>query len=156
MLAKGCRDLLDIRSYRTHDDPMQIVSGPVNRPGLHYEVPPSHQVKKEMDLFISWFNSTESLDLLTRAGIAHLYFESIHPFEDGNGRIGRAVSEKALSQSLQRPTLIAISHTIEHDKKEYYEALHQNSTGLDITEWLIYFCKMVLQALAPEVVFKAL
>ncbi|MBC9796802.1 Fic family protein [Sinomicrobium weinanense] len=146
MLAKGRRDLLDIGSYRTHDDAMQIVSGPMNRPRIHYEAPPSHQVKKEMDLFISWFNSTESLDPLTRAGIAHLYFESIHPFEDGNGRIGRAVSEKALSQSLQRPTLIAISHTIEHDKKKYYEALHQNSTRLDITEWLVYFCKMVLQA----------
>lgn len=146
LLVKGRRDLLDIGSYRTHDDPMQIVSGPMNRPRIHYEAPPSNRVKREMDLFISWFNSTESLDPLTRSGIAHLYFESIHPFEDGNGRIGRAVSEKSLSQSLQRPTLITISHTIEHAKKKYYEALHQNSTRLDITEWLVYFCEMVLQA----------
>jgi Fic family protein len=78
--------------------------------------------------------------------MAHLYFESIHPFEDGNGRIGRAVSEKALSQGLNRPTLIAISYTIESEKKEYYAALQRNSTRLEIDHWLEYFCKMVLKA----------
>jgi len=150
MLTNGRRDLLDVGSYRTHEDAMQVVSGAMYMPKVHYEAPPSHSVKKEMDRFVTWFNTTEegegALDPLTRAGIAHIYFESIHPFEDGNGRIGRAISEKALSQSLQRPTLIAISHTIERHKKKYYKALHQNSTSLDITNWMEYFCKMVLQA----------
>ncbi|MCX2682061.1 Fic family protein [Galbibacter sp. EGI 63066] len=150
MLTNGRHDLLDMESYRTHEDPMQVISGAMDRPKVHFEAPPSHRVKKEMDDFIRWFNTAEkgkdALEPLTRAGIAHLYFESIHPFEDGNGRIGRAISEKALSQSLQRPTLIAISHTIERHKKKYYEALHRNSIGLDITHWLEYFCEMVLQA----------
>lgn len=148
MLTNGRHDLLNIGSYRAHEDPMQIVSGAMGRPKVHYEAPPSHRVKKEMDDFIIWFNTTEKggLEPLIRAGIAHLYFESIHPFEDGNGRIGRAISEKALSQNLHRPTLIAISHTIERNKKKYYEALHRNSIGLDITNWLEYFCEMVLLA----------
>lgn len=100
-----------------------------------------------MEALITWFND-ESLKLepLTKAGIAHLYFESIHPLEDGNGRIGQAISEKALSQSLKRPTLIAISYKIESKKKAYYSALQESSVGLDISKWLIYFCEMVLSA----------
>ncbi|MGS2761412.1 Fic family protein [Sinomicrobium sp. M5D2P9] len=149
MLMNGRRDLLDIGSYRTHEDPMQIVSGPMNRPLVHFEAPPSSMVEKEMSRFIAWFNETkakEEPEPLKKAGIAHLYFESIHPFEDGNGRIGRALSEKVLSQYLERPTLIAISHTIESNKKMYYNALHQSSSALEITEWLEYFCEMVLRA----------
>ena len=103
-----------------------------------------------MDVFISWFNNTEknlgTYSPLIRSGMAHLYFESIHPFEDGNGRIGRAISEKALSQSLKQPTLIALAHTIETEKKSYYLALHDGSQVLDITEWLVYFSKLTLKA----------
>lgn len=147
MLTTGRRDVTDVGKYRTHKDPMQIVSGIFNKPKVHYEAPPSHQVPEEMQKFVRWFNASENeLDPLTRAGIAHLYFESIHPFEDGNGRIGRIISEKALSQSLQRPTLIAISTIIEREKKAYYTALQENSIGLEITKWLIYFCEMVLKA----------
>ncbi|MEQ9098908.1 MAG: Fic family protein [Imperialibacter sp.] len=151
MLTSGRRDLLDIGTYRTHEDPMQVVSGALSNPKVHYEAPPSSRVKKEMDTFIAWFNATNQpssnpLSPLVRAGIAHLYFESIHPFEDGNGRIGRAISEKALSQALGKPTLIAISHVIESNKKEYYEALQNNSTSLAIDQWLEYFCHLVIQA----------
>lgn len=150
MLTAGRRDLLDIGKYRTHEDPMQVVSGVFDKPKVHYEAPPSANVQSEMETFIQWFNSSEKgaskLNPLTRAGIAHLYFESIHPFEDGNGRIGRGISEKALSQSLKQPTLIAISSVIESDKKAYYAALQANSTGLKITNWLMYFCEMVLKA----------
>jgi Fic family protein len=147
MLTNGRRDLIDIGKYRTHEEPMQIVSGVLDRPTVFYEAPPSSQIPDEMNTFISWFNEQESkLEPLTRAGVAHLYFENIHPFEDGNGRIGRAISEKALSQSLERPTLIAISDTIESKKKEYYAALQKNSTNLEITHWLEYFCEMVLKA----------
>lgn len=79
-------------------------------------------------------------------GIAHFYFESIHPFEDGNGRIGRAISEKALSQGLKRPTLIALAQSIERSKKAYYAALQIGNRGLDIQDWLEYFCQTVLVA----------
>ena len=146
MLTNGRRDLL-VGAYRTHDEPMQVVSGAMGNSTVHYEAPPSARVPDEMEAFIEWFNGDSiRLDPLTRAGIAHLYFESIHPFEDGNGRIGRVISEKALSQGLGRPTLIAISYTIESKREAYYSALQSNSTGLEITNWLIYFCGIVLEA----------
>ncbi len=145
MLMNGRRDLENIGSYRTHEEPMQIVSGSLGKPIIHYEAPPSLHIPQEMDRFIEWVNHT-SLPPLLHAGVAHLYFESIHPFEDGNGRIGRAISEKILSQNLKRPTLIAISHTINNDKKSYYSALHTCSKNLEIVEWLDYFCNMVLKA----------
>ena len=148
MLMNARRDLQNIGSYRMHSDPMQIISGSMGRPIVHFEAPPSRVVKKEMDKFISWFNSTasERSGPVTKAGIAHLYFESIHPFEDGNGRIGRALSEKVLSQYLERPTLIALSHIIENNKKLYYKSLHLNSKEIEITSWLEYFCETILQA----------
>lgn len=130
---------------------MQIVSGKIYDPTVHYEAPPSDQVRQQMSLFIEWFNNSaprkpKELPALLRAGIAHLYFESIHPFEDGNGRIGRAISEEALSQSLGRPTLIAISTIIEKNRKDYYNALQLASYKLQINDWLEYFYKMVLDA----------
>lgn len=147
MLTNGRRDLRDIGQYRTHDEPMQIISNRLDAPKIHYEAPPSKAMKREMTAFLSWFNKRQDAGALARSGIAHLYFESIHPFEDGNGRIGRAISEKALSQSLNRPTLIALSKTIEAHKKDYYAALQRNSLGnLDVTDWLLYFGSAVLQA----------
>lgn len=150
MLAEGRRDLVDIGRYRTGDEPMQIVSNRLHEPQVHYEAPPSKTVKREMNAFLKWFNTTgekDSSGALARSGIAHLYFESIHPFEDGNGRIGRAISEKSLSQNLGRPTLIAIAQSIESQKKSYYAALHRNSRGgMDVTDWLVYFSGMVLDA----------
>ena len=151
MLTNGRRDLKNIGAYRSHGEPMQIVSGDYLDPTVHFEAPPSEAVMKEMNRFVRWFNNTgqgagKELSALTRAGIAHIYFESIHPFEDGNGRIGRAISEKALSQSLGRPTLIAIAQTIEMKRKSYYTALQACNQGLDISEWMHYFCTMVLKA----------
>ncbi|MEX2363576.1 MAG: DUF4172 domain-containing protein, partial [Balneolaceae bacterium] len=94
MLMSGRRDLQVIGGYRIHSEPMQVVSGPVNRPAVHFEAPPFEKIPEEIDRFIEWFNRTraggpQELPGLLRSGIAHLYFESIHPFEDGNGRIGR-------------------------------------------------------------------
>ncbi len=151
MFTNGRRDLTDIGTYRTHKEPMQIVSGKAYEPKVHYEAPPSKKVPDEMKQFVNWFNQTEQeesndLPALLRSGIAHIYFESIHPFEDGNGRIGRAISEKALSQSLGKPTLIAIASTIEKKRKDYYAALQKGSRNLDINEWLHYFCDTVLSA----------
>lgn len=151
MLTKGRRDLIDIGRYRTFSEPMQVVSGPLHRPLVHFEAPPSEQVMQEMDGFMRWFQDTapdgsNPLPALTRAGIAHLYFVCIHPLEDGNGRIGRAIAEKALAQSFGQPTLIALSHTIQKHKKDYYGALEHNNKGIEITDWLVYFSKTILHA----------
>jgi Fic family protein len=151
MLTSGRRDLKNIGAYRTHDEPMQIISGPIGNPKIHFEAPPSAAMEKEMEGFVNWFNDTAphgntALPALTRAGIAHLYFVTIHPFEDGNGRIARALAERALSQALGQPTLIALSQTIQKNKKAYYEALHRTSRNNEITAWLAYFADTVLQA----------
>ena len=102
MVVKGRHDLKDIGRYRTSHEPMQVVSGGIGVEKVHFEAPPARQVPAEITRFISWFNrsapsGSEPLPALTRAGIAHLYFESIHPFEDGNGRVGRALAEKSLA-----------------------------------------------------------
>lgn len=151
MLTAGRRDLKNIGAYRTHDEPMQIISGPIGNPKIHFEAPPSAAVEREMEGFVHWFNNTAphgntALPALTRTGTAHLYFATIHPFEDGNGRIARALAEKALSQALGQPTLIALSQTIQKNKNSYYEALHQSSRDNEITAWLGYFADTVLQA----------
>jgi len=146
MVTLGRRDLSIIGAYRMGGDPMQIVSGYVNRRTVHYEAPPSETIPSEMARLLSWFNGSETLPALTRAGIAHLHFESIHPFEDGNGRIGRALAEKSLAQSLGQPTLIALADTIQRHRKDYYDALAKASKQNEITNWLVYFGNTVLEA----------
>jgi Fic family protein len=153
MLTKGRMDLKDAGNYRTHDEPMQVVSGSVVKPKVHFEAPPSKTIEKEMKRFIKWFNdtgpnSTQPLPILTRASIAHLYFVCIHPFEDGNGRIARALAEKALAQGLGKPTLIALSYTIEKYKKAYYEELEIANKHNEITKWLGYFGQVIIEAQA--------
>jgi len=108
-------------------------------------------VESETARFIAWFHRTgprgeEPLPALTRAGIAHLYFECIHPFEDGNGRIGRAISEKSLAESLGRPTLMALAATILAQRKSYYEALEAANKHNEITAWLAWFAGVILEA----------
>jgi Fic family protein len=150
MVMAGAR-MREIGSYRTHAEAMQVVSGPAHAPKVHFEVPPSSQMKREMDGFVAWFNKTapdgeQPLPALTRAAIAHLYFVSIHPFEDGNGRIGRALSEKSLAQNLGQPTLIALAYTIECERKAYYRALEYNNKHVKIDDWLAYFGNIVIEA----------
>ena len=147
MLTNGRRDLVNIGSYRSHEDPMEIVSGYEHKRKVHFVAPPSETVSHEMERFIAWFNKSRGeLPFLVRSGIAHIYFESIHPYEDGNGRMGRAISEKALSQGLGERTLPALSIVIQRSKKDYYEALHQASKTLDMNLWLEYYCELVIQA----------
>lgn len=151
MLMQGRRAIKDVGRYRTHAEPMQIVSGPVHAPKIHFEAPPSGQVPEHMDAFCAWFNDTGPggklpLPAMARAGMAHLYFESIHPFEDGNGRIGRAISEKALAQGLGQPSLTALSVMIERRRKVYYEALELAHAENEITGWLHWFADTVLEA----------
>jgi len=140
-----------VGGYRTHSHPMQVVSGGIHNPKVHFEAPPSSKIKEETDAFVLWFNETapdgkRPLPVLTRAGIAHLHFVSIHPFEDGNGRIGRALAEKSLAQSLHQPSLIALAYTIERSRKAYYTALERNNKDIEITDWLTYFAETILEA----------
>ena len=151
MLMSGERQIQVVGGYRTHADPMRVVSGSIHDPKVHFEAPPSSTMKVEMDAFIRWFNQTAPdgetpLPPLTRAGLAHLHFVSIHPFEDGNGRIARALAEKSLAQDLRQPSLIALAYTIEQARKAYYAALERNNKDLEITDWLVYFGKTVIDA----------
>ena len=151
MLMNGRRDLAGIGSYRTHADPMQIVSGALHAPRIHFEAPPSDRVSDEMARFIAWFNDSspqgsKPLAAITRAAIAHLWFETIHPFEDGNGRLGRALAEKSLAQSLEAPTLTALAATINRYKKAYYTQLHRASQTNRIDAWMVWFADIVLEA----------
>lgn len=153
LLMQGNLNLKDIGGYRTHTDPMQVISGALHKRKIHFEAPPSDEVAIEMERFIEWFNNTapegsNPLPAITRAGIAHLYFVCIHPFEDGNGRLGRALIVKALSESLHQPLLIGLSYTIQKKRKLYYEALEKNNKELVITSWLLYFANLVLEAIA--------
>lgn len=147
MLMQGRTDLDVIGGYRARAEPMQIVSGPIGRETVHFEAPPAGRVRGEMDGFLEWFNQSERrLPPLARSGIAHLYFESIHPFEDGNGRIGRAISEKALAQGLGQPSLTMLSTEIESCQKEYYAELERASRRLEVTAWLEWFADAALAA----------
>src|SRR5215469_4620662 len=149
-IAAGRIDLIDVGRYRTDPEPMQIVSGPIGAPKIHFEAPPAKLVPKEMKRFIAWFNSSapgaSSIPPITRAGIAHLYFESIHPFEDGNGRIGRAIAEKTIAQSVGQPLLLALATTILAHRKAYYDALERANRRIEVTEWLTWFASITLEA----------
>jgi Fic family protein len=156
MLMEGSSDISTIGSYRIHKDPMQVVSGPSYKRVVHFEAPPSERMPAEMHRLIDWFNDTAPkgnapLPALTRAGIAHLYFVCIHPFEDGNGRIGRAIAEKSLAQNLGYPSLLALAYTIARKRKDYYAALERNNQDLEITDWLDYFGRTILEAQANTI-----
>ncbi len=150
MLLKGRVDLGYVGRYRADRGPMQVVSGALHEPEVHFEAPPSARVPKEMARFIRWFNASgpggaKPLPALTRAGVAHLYFESIHPFEDGNGRIGRAISGKALAQAMGQPTPIALAQTILTRRKSYYAALEAANKKNRITPWLRWFAGIAIE-----------
>lgn len=145
-LTMGRQDLYEMGNYRKHIQPMLVISGSIHEPVVHFEAPSSIQVQEEMDAFLTWFNESEQLPSLTRAGIAHLYFVSIHPYEDGNGRIGRAIAEKALAQGIGSPALTTLSAMIQSRKKEYYDALAQVNRQLELTDWLCWFAEVILAA----------
>lgn len=137
--------------YRTGNEPMVIVSGGYGKEKVHYEAPPSHRVPTEMKQFIDWYlnftiKKQDIRSALIKTAIAHLYFESIHPFEDGNGRIGRAIADKCLSESLGRVLVLSLSTAIEQNKKGYYDALQLAQQSLEITDWIVYFSTTILVA----------
>jgi Fic family protein len=121
--------------------PMQIVSGPIGRERVHYEAPVASRLKKEMRTFLHWFNRKNAIDPVLKAGIAHLWFVTIHPFDDGNGRIARAITDQALARSEKSAQrFYSMSAQIRQERNAYYDILETTQKGdLDITPWLEWF-----------------
>lgn len=139
---------IEVGTFRT--GPMQVVSGPIGREKLHYQAPNADRISKEMDLFFNWWHETDtSLDGIIRAGIAHFYFVTIHPFDDGNGRITRALTDMALAQDDALPRrYYSLSNEIIKKRKEYYNVLEQTQkSDTNITDWLKWFISCFSSAL---------
>lgn len=148
--VRTTRDKFRVGAWRDDSQgPMQVVSGPVGRHKVHYEAPTADRVESEMRKFLGWFDSNEQEDPLLKAALAHLWFVTVHPFEDGNGRIGRAIAEMCLARSdgsAQR--FYSMSYQILEERKGYYEVLEKTQAGsLDITEWQTWFLECLGRAI---------
>ena len=129
--------------------PMQVVSGALGKEKVHFQAPDSTMIEKEMNLFLDWFTNNETIDLVLKAAIAHLWFVTIHPFEDGNGRITRALTDMLLAKSDKtNQRFYSMSAQIRIERKEYYEILEQTQKGnLDITKWIKWFLNCLINSL---------
>ncbi len=139
---------IDVAQYRTN--PMQVVSGAMGREKIHYEAPKPQEVPLEMKRFLNWFNTEDATDPVLKAGIAHLWFISIHPFDDGNGRIARAITDMLLTRSeCSSRRFYSMSNEMKLSQKEYYKILEKTQKGDgDITEWLLWFLYCLEKALS--------
>lgn len=151
LFPTGYSTLSKIRVGQWRDDaqgPMQVVSGPIHRKKVHYEAPPAHLLNAEMMDFLNWFNVDQHDDPVIKAGLAHLWFVTIHPFEDGNGRIARALGDMALAraeQSAQR--YYSLAAQIQREREDYYDRLEATQKGdMDVTDWLQWFLACLLRA----------
>lgn len=151
LFPMGYSSLTKIRVGQWRDDaqgPMQVVSGAVHRQKVHYQAPPAHLLESEMLDFLNWFNLDQRDDPVIKAGLAHLWFVTLHPFEDGNGRIARAVGDLALAraeQSAQR--YYSLSAQIQRERNDYYNLLEATQRGdMDVTSWLEWFLGCLLRA----------
>ena len=129
--------------------PMQVVSGALGKEKVHFQAPDSILIEKEMNQFLDWFNNYLKIDLVIKAAIAHLWFVTIHPFEDGNGRITRALTDMLLAQSdKSNQRFYSMSAQIRIERKQYYEMLEKTQKGnLDITEWIKWFLNCLINSL---------
>jgi len=129
---------------RWRDDqtgPMRVISGPVGKHRIHFVAPPAHTLAQETGHFLTWFNSQKTSDPVVDSGIAHFWFVTLHPFDDGNGRLARAIGDMGLARADQSPTrYYSVSSQILHDRAQYYKALEsQQRSGLDVTDWLEWY-----------------
>jgi Fic family protein len=148
--SKGIHTLT-VGKWRTVEaGPMQVVSGPIGREKVHFEAPVAHRLENEMQTFLDWFNHSNDSDLILKAGIAHLWFVTIHPFEDGNGRIGRAIGDMILARADGSSNrFYSLSTQIESERKEYYHQLErQQRHSVDITQWLNWFLDCLGRAIS--------
>ncbi len=152
LFPTGQSGLTPIRVGAWRDDangPMQVVSGPMHRRRVHYEAPPAHRLPAEMADFLIWYETYQELDPVVKAGLAHLWFVTIHPFEDGNGRMARAIGDMALARADQsKQRFYSLSAQIQKERKDYYVLLEKTQKGnLDATEWLTWFLSCLLRAI---------
>lgn len=134
----------------TKEDPMQVVSGPMGKEMVHYEAPGSEVLEKEMQLFCDWFNKEYSIDPVIKAAIAHLWFVTIHPFDDGNGRIARAIADMQLTRADGTAhRFYSMSAQVRKERKDYYNILEETQKGtMDVTRWVEWFLGCLDRALA--------
>lgn len=151
---------LRVGAYRRHAEPMQIVSGRLGRETVHFQAPPSAQVTAEMDRLLGWLATDDGIDPLVRAALAHLWFETIHPFEDGNGRVGRNIVDWVLARdSGEASRMIRISQRLLERRRDYHGELERAQRGpLDVTAWTAWFVAQVRVACeqAAQVIDQAL
>jgi hypothetical protein len=147
---------VEVGRWRTKQTgPMRVVSGPIGRQKVHFEAPPADRVTREMQGFIDWFNSAEPvdpvvLDPVVRSGIAHLWFVTVHPFSDGNGRIARAIGDLVLARAdREQGRFYSVSSQIARERDDYYDTLERTQKGtLDVSEWVAWYVGCVARALA--------
>lgn len=149
---------IKVAAWRDHEKgPMQVVSGAMGKERVHYEAPDAGRLAKEMKVFLKWFNSSVTTDLVLKSAIAHFWFVSIHPFDDGNGRIARAIADMVLAKAdADKQRFYSMSAQIRLQRKAYYEVLEKNQRGqLDISTWLLWYMNCLDKALnASDVVVK--
>ncbi len=129
--------------------PMQVVSGAMGKEKVHFQAPPANSIRKEIIMFLDWFNNKSNIDLVLKASIAHLWFVTLHPFDDGNGRIARAIADMLLARSDNIPQrFYSMSAQIQKERKAYYQILEKTQkSNLDITEWIYWFLSTLLNAI---------
>lgn len=137
-----------VGNWRKSEEPIKVISGPEGRQKVHFEAPPAKKVKEEMKNFLNWWNKPPHMDGLLRAGVAHFWFVTIHPFEDGNGRIARAITDMALRQDEKTGRMLySLSSQITHERDDYYNILERSQKGsCDITKWLEWFLGLFVRA----------
>ncbi len=156
LFPTGFSGMRPVRTGAFRVDPIQIVSGPAGREKVHYEAPPPDQVPGDMDQFLAWFNAEEGQDSIVKSALAHVWFETIHPFDDGNGRVGRNIVDQCLAREAgETVRLVRISQRLLAEREAYYKQLGAAQHGdLEVTEWVVWFVAQVRLAweAASEVV----
>jgi len=152
LFPSGDSGMFNIQAGQWRDDskgPMQVISGPMGKEKVHYQAPDANILEAEMQGFLEWLNNKQDLDLVLKAAITHVWFVTLHPFEDGNGRIARAISDMQLARSdNQSYRFYSMSAQIRKERKQYYEVLEETQKGtLDITAWIEWFLHCLLHAL---------
>lgn len=150
LFPTGRSGMYKIKTAAWRDDAMQVTSGPMGKETVHFEAPSADKVPTEMNAFLDWFNSNQDIDPVLKAAFAHLWFVTIHPFDDGNGRITRAITDMQLARADQsKQRFYSMSAQIQAERNRYYAILESTQKGdLDITEWLEWFLDCLLHSMA--------
>ena len=150
LFPTGRSGIYKIKTATWRDDAMQVTSGPMGKEIVHFEAPSANRVPTEMNLFLDWFNSNQGLDPVIKAAFAHLWFVTIHPFEDGNGRISRAITDMQLARAdKSKQRFYSMSAQIQSDRNTYYKLLESTQKGdVNITSWLEWFLICLLQSMS--------